>query len=183
MVKWLFTIGYVIIRFITAFILAVAVLIIVPILFTLIGSFGNHGGMVEQLWLNESIRYLMYLRKDCTDSQLKDVLDYTIRHYHKIGPFDVAVMQCDWLPLKDEILGINNPLCPGITLDIDLLVDYTPHEGAEILVHEALHDYYPFFGHSQVTPVINKLRAWERAKIANDPPPPPSFPSPIPSLP
>lgn len=147
-------------------------MIVLPFLCTFVGYTGNTGGVVEQLWLDDAIEYLVYLRQDCPDEELCGILDYTIHRYHKIGPFDVAVNQCDWLPLSDHILGLNNPLCPGITLDIDLLHDYGPHEGSMTLVHEALHDYPPYAGHSYVYPMVNKLQTWREAKERVVPPPP-----------
>jgi len=71
-------------------------------------------------------------------------MDYTIRRYNHIGPFSVAVMQ-----LREGTLALNDPFCPGITLDESVLRCSVPF-AASILVHEALHDYPPFFGHSHI---------------------------------
>lgn len=121
-------------------------------------SFGtNFGGLTEQYWLDCAVDHLRTLRLDCDDPELDEVLEYTIRRYNRIGPFDVAVSRCDLYPLHDNTLGLNNPLVPGITIDIDVLHRYSIHTGAMILVHEALHDYPPYVGHSHVTPVMNKL--------------------------
>lgn len=119
------------------------------------------GGAYEQLWLDHVIRHLRILRHDCRDDQeLFDVLDYTIQRYHRIGPFDVAVTRCDWYPFKDKdtvILGYNNPLIYGITIDIQTISELTTHAGAMIVVHEALHDYFPYGGHSHVYPVLDRM--------------------------
>lgn len=121
-------------------------------------SYGtNSGGLAEQLWLDRVIDHLQTLRLDCNDPKLDEVLEYTIRRYRRIGPFDVAVSRCDWYPLRDKTLGLNNPLVPGVTIDIDVLHEYSIHTGAMILVHEALHDYPPYICHGHITPVIDKL--------------------------
>lgn len=158
-------------KMLKCFLIAIVLALVLPPTFAFIGAFGNTGGVIEQFWLDDAIAYLKYLRKDCPDPQLCEVLDYTIQRYHKIGPFDVAINQCDILPLDDRILGCNNPLCPGMTLDIDLLHDYGPREGSLTLVHEALHDYPPYIGHDHVYPVLNKLDAWRRIKEKLSPPP------------
>lgn len=153
-------------------IIAFIAAILLPLAAGALGYSTNFGGAVEQLWLDQTIDYLTYLRKDCTDPELQDVLDYTIRRYNKIGPFDVAVSRCDYYPFYEKTLGLNNPLCPGVTLDIDLLTDYTLHQGAMTLVHEALHDYPPYLGHSHVYPVMDKLEDWSEAKQDTKPMPP-----------
>lgn len=121
-------------------------------------SYGaNSGGLAEQLWLDCVIDHLRTLRLDCDDPELDEVLEYTIHRYSCIGPFDVAVSRCDWYPFQDHTIGLNNPLIPGVTIDIDVLHQYSIHTGAMLLVHEALHDYPPYLGHGHITPVIDKL--------------------------
>lgn len=146
---------------IRCFVIAVATVLIAPIMAGILGFAVNHGGVTEQLWLDRAVNHLVELRQGCKDPELQDVLDYTIERYDRIGPFGVAVGRCNWymMPTRGHVLGLNNPLCPGITLDIDLLTDYSLHQGAMILVHEALHDYPPYFGHSHVSPVMDKLEA------------------------
>lgn len=121
-------------------------------------SYGtNSGGLAEQLWLDCVIDHLRTLRLDCNDPELDEVLEYTIRRYSRIGPFDVAVSRCDWYPSHDKILGLNNPLVSGVTIDIDVLHQYSIHTGAMILVHEALHDYPPYVCHGHIIPITDKL--------------------------
>ena len=118
----------------------------------------NHGGVSEQAWLDQAIIHIAWLRDYCdNDPELQGVLDYTIQRYHRIGPFDVAVACCDWPGSeRGSVLGVNNPLIPGVTLDISTL-QLPLHAGAMILVHEALHDYPPYLGHSYVDPMMEKL--------------------------
>jgi len=86
------------------------------------------------------------------------VFSYAMQRYHRIGPFDVAVSRCDCLPFQHNVIGVNAPWVPGITLDIDVLLMPVP-EGSMILVHESLHDYYPYFGHGHVDPIMSRLEA------------------------
>lgn len=121
----------------------------------------SFGGIVEQLWLDKAIDHLALLKAACPeeDAELREVLAYAMQRYNRISPFDVAVSRCDWYPLQGgRVLGINNPLCPGITLDIDVL-QLPISDGAMILVHESLHDYYPYVGHGHVNPIMARLEA------------------------
>jgi hypothetical protein len=138
----------------------VSVTVVLPIANGYLGYAANFGGVYEQIWLDRAIMHLKDLRQGCDDKELADVLDYTIKRYNRIGPFDVAVSRCDWYPIsKDSIIGYNNPLVPGITLDIANINDYSLHFGAGTLVHEALHDYYPYFGHKHIYPIMAKYDA------------------------
>ncbi len=125
----------------------------------------NHGGVSEQAWLNQAIIHIIWLRDYCDDPELREVLGYTIQRYHRIGPFDVSVACCDWPGFAEgTVLGVNNPLVPGLTLDISTL-QLPLHDGTMVLIHEALHDYPPYLGHSFVDPTIAKLEdAYAHAK-------------------
>ncbi len=98
------------------------------------------GGDYEQRWLNEVITHL----ETIDDPEMQEVIDYTIRRYSHIGRFDVSVRQ-----LPERWLGLNNPFCRGMTIDESVLRESIPF-GASILVHEAMHDYWPHFGHSHI---------------------------------
>jgi len=130
---------------------------VLPYVGGFLGYGTNFGGLAEQLWLDCVIDHLQTLRLNCDDPELDEVLEYTIRRYSRIGPFDVAVSRCNWFPSNDYIIGHNNPLVPGVIIDLDVLHRYSIHTGAVILVHEALHDYPPYLGHGHITPVIDKL--------------------------
>jgi len=109
----------------------------------------------EQIWLDKAIDHLKVLKTRTDDPDLQNVLDYCIARYHKIGPWDVMVMPLASFP-GDKTLGMNSPFCPGVTLDYETL-QHPIGTGSLILVHESLHDWWPCFGHSQVTPRIEKL--------------------------
>jgi len=136
--------------------------IVLPYAAGLLSYATTHGGSVaEQNWLDSVTDHLRDLRSDCTDPELKEVLDYTVRRYDQIGPFSVAVVRCDWydwFSFNDMVtFGLNNPLVPGISIDLRLARRHSIHTGAMVLVHEALHDYPPYLPHGHITPVIDKL--------------------------
>jgi hypothetical protein len=153
-------------RFLRGVILGLCIILFFGYAAGYLGYGAQFGGYREQMWLDKAIFHLIALHQDCTDPELCGVLDYTIRRYYDIGPFDVAVSRCDWYPLKSRVLGINNPLVPGVTLDLDVL-RLPLHDGAMILVHEALHDYYPYAGHSYVDPTMAKLEAYYALRKGN----------------
>jgi hypothetical protein len=145
-------------RFIRGVFLGAIICLFFPLVAGYLSYGTQFGGITEQIWLDRAIGHLKELRHNCTDPELCDVLDYTINRYHEIGPFNVAVSRCDWYPLQNLIIGMNNPLVPGITLDIDTLI-LPLHIGAMTLVHEALHDYPPYLGHRHVDPIMARLEA------------------------
>jgi hypothetical protein len=115
------------------------------------------GSYYEQLWLDAAIAHLGELRQICDDPDLCEVLDYTMARYNKVGKFHVQVQYC--LRFNPYLVpnAYNSPFAPGLTLDYSVL-DMPLEEGSLILAHEALHDYYPFFGHSHITPRMERLR-------------------------
>jgi hypothetical protein len=111
----------------------------------------------EQAYLDRCIAHLRDIRAICDDPDLQGILDYTIQRYSKVGAWDVM-----FFPLSggfrsdDRISGCNCPFCPGITIDTSMLLD-RPELTALVIVHEALHDYFPYFGHAHITPREHKF--------------------------
>lgn len=146
-------------RFLRAFVLTILLLWSLPYVAGYLAYGCTFGGVVEQLWLDKAIEHLAILKANCSenDSELRNVLTYAMQRYHRIGPFDVAVSRCDFL-FQHNVIGVNAPWVPGITLDIDVLLMPIP-EGSMTLVHESLHDYYPYVGHGHVDPIMSRLEA------------------------
>lgn len=106
----------------------------------------------EQAYLDRCIAHLQKIRAVSTDPNLNGVLDYTIARYSRVGSWDVMVMPLAsglFSSPDDKAIGMNCPWCPGVTLDPCLLT-WAPEDTALVLVHEALHDYWPCFGHAHV---------------------------------
>ena len=98
------------------------------------------GGEYEQQWLDKVITHL----ETIDDPEMQEVIDYTIRRYSHIGRFSVSVRQ-----LPEFQLGLNNPFCRGMTIDESVLRESIGF-GASIVLHEAMHDFPPHFGHSHI---------------------------------
>ncbi len=126
------------------FSLCIQTAIVLLLLTPYVALFVPGGGQREQAWLNQVVAHLEQKSKTCTDPGMKEMIDYTVRRYNYVGPFGVKVVQ-----LSDDILGINIPFCRGVTLDEELVEGNIPF-GASVLVHEAMHDHFPFFGHSHI---------------------------------
>ena len=126
--------------------------------FSVIMHGASYGGITEQVWLDRCVGHIRMLRSYCTDPDLQEVLDYAVKRYNQIGPFDVAVVRLWQSPFRGDSIAIacNNPVIPGMSVDIDVL-KCSIHDGAMVVVHEALHDFYPYLGHAHITPREEKL--------------------------
>jgi len=102
------------------------------------------GGKSEQVWLDKVIEHIEVKRDECEDPEMKAILDYIARWYNYIGFCGVMVVQ-----LPEGILGLNVPHCPGITLD-ECHLRGTIKFAASTLVHEAMHDYPPYYCHFHI---------------------------------
>jgi hypothetical protein len=127
-------------RFKFCFVVALIGFFISPYLSNLLPG----GGEEAQRWLDNEIAYIEHRIPGCDNARMREAFQYTVDHYRRIGPFGVRVMQ-----LPDSIHGFNNPFCPGITIDEEV-----PHMsrryGAKVLIHEAMHNFPPYFGHFHI---------------------------------
>lgn len=104
------------------------------------------GGEEAQWWLDREIAHIERCIVTCEDAQIRAAMEYTVKHYRRVGLFGVRVMQ-----LPDGTHGYNMPTCPGITIDEEV-----PHLGLEygawILVHETMHNFSfpPSFFHYHI---------------------------------
>jgi hypothetical protein len=113
----------------------------------------------DKAWLAKVIVRVEQLRDDCDDPELRDVLAYTARRYRRLGAYDVSIRECG-----EGILGLNAPYCPGVMIDpsvTELPLDY----GVIVLVHEARHDYFPFYGHSHYKGLIPSVAGVRGTKM------------------
>lgn len=133
--------------------LAVAFLALLPAYLYLFPA----GGTSEQQWLDRVTARIAKMRAQCDDPDLQGVMDYTLRRYSRIGRFEVSVQYTVGLNPATRALGYNWPLLPGVTLDHDVLYRYPVDFGAVVLCHEAMHDYFPYLGHSHINAREEKL--------------------------
>lgn len=118
---------------------------------------GDHA--FEQRHLDRAVKHVRQLRANCDDPDLAGILDYVLRRYTRVGGFDVMFAPCIGMHGDGrKTIGINCPHCPGLTLDCELLT-WAPEDVALVLIHEAMHDYYPFYGHDHINPREAKFYA------------------------
>lgn len=113
----------------------------------------------DKAWLAKVVVRVEQLRDNCDDPELRDVLAYTARRYRRLGAYDVAIRECG-----EGILGLNYPHCPGVLIDpsvTEMPLDY----GVIILVHEAHHDSFPFFGHNHYKGFIPSVAGIRGTKL------------------
>lgn len=127
-------------RFFLCFFLAFVVFMGTPY----VGCLTPGGGEVEQEWLDEMVGYLKVSQANCKDPYILKAIDLTLEKYTEIKPFGVRVMQ-----LPEGIGGVNNILCPGITVDSSVLLE-SRYVGMLVLVHETMHDMPPYAGHMHI---------------------------------
>jgi hypothetical protein len=101
----------------------------------------------EQVYVDLCVHHLKSMRAACPDPELQGILDYTIQRYNHVGPWDIMVMPLQGQGPGGKVIGCNCPWCPGISLDPCNFL-YPPEDTALVILHEAMHDYYPCFGHS-----------------------------------
>ena len=119
------------------------IIFIVPYLSMILHSAGQH----DHAQFAEAQQLLAQRLMTCDNPEKRAAIAYTLWRYDRLGPFDVAI--CPTIAA-----GINAPWCPGITIDPKFLDD--SEVLADLLLHEALHDYPPYFGHTQ----HNRLGVW-----------------------
>lgn len=141
------------------FIAAWVIMILFPVILGFLSFSTNFGGKADQEWLDRAQFRIYRLILECKDPEVKKVLEYA-HTFKEIGPFSVAVTKCNWAPCKKDmyIAGINSPLCPGMSIDVKTTTDPID-EGALVIIHESLHDYFPYYGHDHVNPVMEKVEA------------------------
>jgi hypothetical protein len=112
----------------------------------------------EQDWLNHCQWELLRMKERCgpKDQDLKEIIEYVMERYKAIGPWDVMVFPITNHEEGKKVIGRNDPLCPGITID-PWVFGQSYRTGALLLIHEALHDYWPCWGHDHVTPIMDRM--------------------------
>jgi hypothetical protein len=137
--------------------LAIAIVFVTPYVTALVVPCSRTAD--DKAWLARVIVRVEQLRDDCEDPELREVLTYTARRYRRLGAFDVSIRECG-----EGVAGLNSPQCPGVLIDPSV-VDQPLDWGVIVLVHEARHDYFPFYGHSHYKGLIPSVADTERTKL------------------
>jgi hypothetical protein len=127
-------------RFRLCFVIALVCFCIAPYLTNLLPG----GGEEEQKWLDRVIARIERRIETCEDDYVRSAMEYTVKHYRRVGLFGVRVMQ-----LPEGTHGYNMPTCPGITIDEEV-THLSAWYGAYVLIHEAMHNFPPYFFHTHI---------------------------------
>jgi hypothetical protein len=128
---------------------AVTIFLLAPFVYGLLPPSTNSR---DGIALSEAIQVLNDVREHSPiSSGLAAAIDYTVARYSHIGRTAVTVR---WQPAY--VAGVNAPWCPGITLNKSVW-GRSSFVDAELLLHEALHDYPPYFGHAHVMPLTDEF--------------------------
>ena len=101
----------------------------------------HSAGPYEHAQFAEAYEILATRLIDCDDPERQGAIAYTLGRYDRLGSFDVSVFHAP------GCAGVNAPWCPGITIDPEFF-DH-PEILADLILHEAMHDYPPYLGHTQ----------------------------------
>lgn len=130
-------------RFLVTLLKAVLLFTILPYVFLLLPA----GAGWDQQKLDRITAKIKRLEVACEDPYLKDVLGYTARRYTRVERGGVAIHSI-WF-----VGGLNVPWCPGITID-SMVWSYCDDVVLQVIVHEAMHDYPPYFFHSHIKGLV-----------------------------
>ena len=122
---------------------AVLIWTVLPYSFLLLPA----GDEWDQQKLDRITAKIERLESACEDPYLKDVLSYTTRRYSKVQRGGVAIH-----PIRFAG-GFNIPWCPGFIID-STVWSYCDDAVLQVMVHEAMHDYPPYFFHSHIKGLV-----------------------------
>lgn len=111
----------------------------------------NPGTDADCVKLDRLVGTMEEMRWDCDDPELRDLLDYTSRQYRYISRWSVRIVDYGNL----GIAGLNWPHMPGLTLDRWFWDECDDNTLIGLMLHEAMHDYYPYFGHDHMRHLVS----------------------------
>ncbi len=91
------------------------------------------------------------MQRDCKNPELRDLLEFTSQQYRYISRWSVRIVDYGDL----DIAGINWPHLPGMTLDRWCWDECDDNTLIGLMLHEAMHDYYPYFGHDHMRHIVS----------------------------
>lgn len=108
------------------------------------------GTSADQAKLSRLVATMKVMQTECDDSELAGLLEYTSQTYDSIGRLNVKILHLEDLGAA----AVNFPFVPGMS--VDRWVWETLHDEYLIglLLHEAMHDYYPYLGHEHMKHLV-----------------------------
>lgn len=101
--------------------------------------------------LDRLIGTMEEMQRACKNPELRDILEFTSQQYRYISRWSVRIVDFGDL----DIAGINWPHLPGMTLDRRCWDECDDNTLIGLMLHEATHDYYPYFGHDHMRHIVS----------------------------
>lgn len=91
------------------------------------------------------------MQRTCKKPELRDLLEFTSQQYRYISRWSVRIVDYGDL----DIAGLNWPHMPGMSLDRWCWDECDDNILIGLMLHEAMHDYYPYFGHDHMRHIVS----------------------------
>jgi hypothetical protein len=111
----------------------------------------NPGTDADRVKLDRLVGTMEAIQRDCKNPELRNLLGFTSQQYRYISRWNVRIV--DWGDLG--IAGMNWPHLPGMTLDRWFWDECDDNILIGLMLHEAMHDYYPYFGHDHMRHIVS----------------------------
>lgn len=111
----------------------------------------NPGTEADCVKLDRLVGTMEEMRRICKNPELRDLLEFTSQRYRYISRWSVRIVDYGDL----NIAGMNWPHLPGMTLDRWCWDECDDNILIGLMLHEAMHDYYPYFGHDHMRHIVS----------------------------
>jgi len=122
----------------------------VTIVLAVIPMFFVPGTNTDQAQLSRLVQTMKDMQAQCDDPELVGLLEYTSQTYDTVSRFNVRILPMEWFGAA----GMNWPIVPGMTLDRWCWGTLDDRTLIGLMLHEAMHDYYPGFGHGHMDHLV-----------------------------
>lgn len=120
------------------------------IIFTTFPMLFSPGTDADQRQLSRLVQKMKVMQAECEDVELAELLGYTSQTYNTISRFNVRILSLNCI----NAAGMNWPVVPGMTLDREIWGNSSDRTLIGLMLHEAMHDYYPCFGHGHMEHLV-----------------------------
>jgi len=110
----------------------------------------NPGTAADKAQLRQLVSLMDDYETQCDDPELRELLSYTSDKYRYISRWNVRIVDFGDL----DIAGMNWPHMPGMSLDRWCWENLEDDSLVGLMLHEALHDYWPCFGHDHMMHLV-----------------------------
>lgn len=126
--------------------------VVIGLILLPLGMYIPHPGTrADQAKLRGLIDTMEEMQADCDDPELRELFEFTTHHYRYISRWCVRIVDYGEL----DIAGMNWPHMPGMNLDRWCWEECDDITLIGLILHEAMHDYYPYFGHNHMIHLVS----------------------------